>query len=388
MYENCTVSKRGVDRVRSGHLWIYRSDVRNTSNAASGSVVNVRDEKGRFVARALFSSSSEITLRVLTLKEEQIDQSWWLDRIRAAMVRRSDLEDKTSAYRMVYSEGDLLPSLIIDRYNDIFVLQTLSQGTELIKQELVNLLVAEFQPRAVIERNDVRVRELEGLEMIAGTLYGDPPSEILINQNGIQYYVSPLSGQKTGLFLDQRENYEAASRYSAGRVLDCFTFNGGFALHMASAAKEVIGVDVSGDAIAAAKRNSELNGFGNISFRENNVFDELREREAAGEKFDCVVLDPPAFAKNRSSVPAALRGYKEINLRALKLINPGGYLITFSCSYHISEDLLVELVAEAAGDAKRRVQLVEKRAQASDHPILLGVPETFYLKSLVLRVLD
>ena len=282
----------------------------------------------------------------------------------------------------------MLPSLIIDVYDDVFVLQTLSQGTEAVKALLVELLIEEFAPRAIIERNDVRVRELEGLEMRAGVLYGEAPAELLIEQHGVRYRVAPLGGQKTGSFLDQRENRLAARAVAHGRALDCFTFNGAFALHLAPVCESVIGLDVSGDAIAGARRNAELNDARNVEFREANVFDALREMEAAGERFDTIVLDPPAFAKNRASVRAAMRGYKEINLRALKLLNAGGVLITCTCSYHMSESTFLNLIADAATDAHRRVQLVEKRMQASDHPILFGMPETYYLKCVIARSID
>ncbi|HEV7375295.1 MAG TPA: class I SAM-dependent rRNA methyltransferase [Pyrinomonadaceae bacterium] len=386
MKQNVIITQRGAERARSGHLWIYRSDVRDTGRDAGGSVVSVRDERGRFIGQALYSDRSEISLRLLTLEDEQIDRQWWRSRLRAAARRRDGIKPEANAYRLIYSEGDLLPSLIVDVYDDVLVLQTLSQGTDALKELLVELLVEEFQPRAVIERNDVRVRELEGLEMRAGVLYGDAPDELEILQHGVRFLIHPLGGQKTGSFLDQRENRLAARRLAKGRALDCFTFNGAFALHLAPACESVVGLDISPDAVAAARRNAELNVARNVEFREANVFDALREMEAAGERFDVIVLDPPAFAKNRASVKAAVRGYKEINLRALKLLNPGGVLVTCTCSYHMSEQMFLEIIADAARDAHRRVQLVEKRMQASDHPILFGMPETYYLKCIIARV--
>jgi 23S rRNA (cytosine1962-C5)-methyltransferase len=287
----------------------------------------------------------------------------------------------------VNSEGDLLPSIIIDRYDDVLVLQTLSQGSERIKALLVELLVEQFAPRAVIERNDVRVRQHEGLELIAGTLYGEAPAEFAMLQAGIRFLVAPLTGQKTGSFLDQRENRIAARALAHGRALDCFTFNGAFALHLASVCDSVLGIDISADAIQAAHKNAELNNATNVQFREANVFDALRGMEVAGERFDTIVLDPPAFAKNRASVKAAARGYKEINLRAIKLLKPAGVIVTCTCSYHMSEVMFLEIIAEAANDAHRKLQLVEKRTQSSDHPILLGVPETYYLKCVIARVI-
>jgi 23S rRNA (cytosine1962-C5)-methyltransferase len=383
-----TVNKRGADRIRGGHLWIYRSDVVQVAEGAAGSVVFVRDHKGNFIGQAFFSDSSQIALRFLSLTEAPIDREWWRRRIFAAANRRAHIPADTNAYRLVYTEGDLLSSIIVDRYDDVLVLQTLSQGSDAIKQLLVELLVEQFNPRAIIERNDVRVRQHEGLELIAGTLYGDAPAEFEIIQEGIRFLVAPLSGQKTGSFLDQRENRIAARSVAHCRALDCFTFAGAFALNLAGVCDSVVGIDVSAEAIESARNNARLNNVANVEFREANVFDALREMETAGERFDTIVLDPPAFAKNRTSVNAAARGYKEINLRALKLLNPGGILVSCTCSYHMPEDLFLGIIADAGKDAHRQLQLVEKRTQASDHPILLGVPETYYLKCVIARVLD
>ncbi|MGH9960540.1 MAG: class I SAM-dependent rRNA methyltransferase [Pyrinomonadaceae bacterium] len=387
MYD-VTVTKRGADRVRGGHLWIYKSDVVETGDTAGGSVVVVRDPHGNFVGQALFSDASEISLRLLTQTNESIDKEWWRRRILAAAARREDIPPRANAYRLVYSEGDLLPSLIVDRYDDVLVLQTLSQGLETIKSLLVELLVEEFAPRAIVERNDVRVRAREGLEPLVGTLHGQVPEEIEIFQDGLRFVVSPLGGQKTGAFLDQRENRRAARTVAHGRGLDCFTFNGAFALHLANVCQSVIGIDVSEEAIKMASRNGQLNNLTNVEFREANVFDALRDMEAAGEKFDTIVLDPPAFARTRANIKPAARGYKEINLRALKLLEPGGVLITCTCSYHVSEEMFLGIIAEAANDAHRRLQIVAKRTQSSDHPILLSVPETYYLKCVIARVIE
>src|SRR3989442_324380 len=383
-----TVNKRGADRIRHGHLWIYRSDVLDAEDAKGGAVVMVRDQNRNFIGQAFFSDSSQIALRFLTQTDEPVDREWWRKRIRDAAARRAGIRPSTNAYRLVYSEGDLLPSLIIDLYKDVFVLQTLSQGAEAIKSLLVEPLTEEFAPRAIIERNDVRVRQHEGLEMTAGTLYGEAPAEFEILQEGIRFNVSPLSGQKTGSFLDQRENRIAARAVAHGRALDCFTFSGAFALHLAGVCDSVLGIDISVEAIMAASGNAALNHTTNVEFRVANVFDALREMEADGERFDTIVLDPPAFAKNRASVKPAARGYKEINLRAIKLLNPGGVLITCTCSYHMSEQMFLEIIAGAANDAHRRLQLVEKRTQASDHPILFGVPETYYLKCVIARAME
>ena len=411
------ISTRGAKRIRQGHLWVYRSDVREASADAGGAIVRAVDEAGNFVGQAFYSDRSEIALRFLTTHEVAIDREWWRARLRQCAERRASMSRETNAYRLVYSEGDLLPSLIVDVYDNVLVLQTLSQGTERLKSLFVELLVEQFNPRAVIERNDARVREFEGLECRTGTLYQrvtepgavatgsnqssrayDPVAtapgsetaldQIEINQHGVRFVVSPLGGQKTGAFLDQRENYLAARRVAHGRALDCFTFNGGFALHIAPSCENVLAVDISGDAISAAQRNAELNGLGNVEFLTANVFDALREMEFSGERFDTIIVDPPAFAKSRATVKSAVRGYKEINLRALKLLNPGGVLVTCSCSYHMSEGLFLDIIADAALDARRRVQIIEKRGQSTDHPVLLGVPETRYLKCVIARVIE
>lgn len=386
--ETISITNRGAKRIRNGHLWVYRSDLHDAADVAGGSIVRAVDEAGNFVGQAFHSDRSEIALRFLTTAEKAIDREWWRTRLRQCAARRVAIRSETNSYRLVYSEGDLLPSLIVDVYDSVFVLQTLSQGTEAIKSMLVELLIEEFSPRAILERNDVRVRELEGLELCSGVLYGDAPDEVRMVQDGVRFRVSPLRGQKTGAFLDQRENYRAARQIAHGRALDCFTFNGGFALHIAPACETVIGLDVSADAVAAAQANGELNSAGNVQFREANVFDELRRLENVGERFDSIVLDPPAFAKNRGSVAKAVRGYKEINLRALKLLNPGGVLVTCTCSFHISEHMFLEIVIDAARDSRRRLQIVEKRTQAGDHPILAGVPETHYLKCIVARMIE
>ena len=313
----------------------------------------------------------------------------------AADWRRRIVAD-ADAYRLVHAEGDYLPGLIVDRYGDCFVLQTLTRGMDALKPMWTELLVEEFQPRLIVERNDAKVRQLEGLPMVNSVLYSavgqaaslPVMSEFVITENGIKFQVDLLEGQKTGAFLDQRENRLAAMNYASGRGLDCFSFHGSFALHLASDCDSVTAVDISEPAIESAKRNAELNNITNIEFVAANVFDRLRDYDDAGERFDTIVLDPPAFAKNRGALEGALRGYKEINLRALRLLNPGGVLITCSCSYHVGEELFLEMLKEAARDAGRQIQVVEKRTQGRDHPILLTVPETYYLKCVVLRVME
>ncbi len=388
--DEAVISAKGLQRVRDGHLWIYRSDVVGRPNVESGSVVRVTDNRGRFVAWAHFGVETEITLRLLSKEEIKIDRSFWQARLQAAAEWRRRVVDDTNAYRLVHAEGDLLPGLIIDRYDDCFVVQTLTRGMDALKTMWVELLVEQFQPRLIIERNDAKVRQLEGLPMINSVLYskdGSAPADFAVAENGIKFWVDLVEGQKTGAFLDQRENRAAAMSYASGRGLDCFSFHGSFALHLASDCERVTAIDVSEAAIERARRNADLNGITNIEFIAGNVFDTLRDYDDAGERFDTIVLDPPAFAKNRGSVAAALRGYKEINLRALRILNPGGVLITCSCSYHVSEEMFLETLTEAARDAGRQVQIIEKRTQGRDHPILLTVPETYYLKCMVLRVI-
>ncbi len=303
---------------------------------------------------------------------------------------RKRIVEGSDSYRLVHSEGDGLPGLIIDRYGDCFSIQTLTRGMDLLKTQWVELLVDMFEPRLIVERNDARVRQLEGLPMINSVLYSrEPgsPTTLTINENGLNFHVDLIEGQKTGAFLDQRENRAAAARYATGAGLDCFSFHGSFALHMARGCERVTALDISGPAIEQARQNAELNGLTNIEFIDTNVFDQLREYDDSGARFDTIVLDPPAFAKNRGALQGALRGYKEINLRALRLLNPGGILITCSCSYHVNEDLFLQVLADAARDAGRTVQIVEKRTQSRDHPILLTVPETYYLKCIVLRII-
>jgi 23S rRNA (cytosine1962-C5)-methyltransferase len=382
------ISTRGAKRIRLGHLWVYRSDIRDTDEAEAGAIVRVVDDARNFVGQAFYSDRSQIALRFLTTRDEVIDREWWRDRLQACAERRAPIAKQTNAYRLVYSEGDLMSSLIVDVYDGHYVLQTLSQGTDRIQGQLVQLLIDEFHPQSIVELNDARVRQLEGLELRSRALQGDDPHEIEVAQYGVKFIVSPRASQKTGAFLDQRENYLAARKVAHGRALDCFTFTGGFALHIAESCDNVIGIDISSDAVAAAERNAKLNNSQNVTFRVANVFDALREMESAGERFDTIILDPPAFTKSRETVKSGARGYKEINLRALKRLNPGGVLVTCTCSYHMSEQMFLDIIAGAALDAHRRVQIVEKRGQSSDHPVLLGVPETHYLKCVIVRVVD
>jgi 23S rRNA (cytosine1962-C5)-methyltransferase len=381
------VTARGAERITGGHLWIYRSDVRRVQ-AAPGDVVRVSDERGRLLGRAFWSDGSQIALRFLTCQDEPVDRAFFAQRIRAAAEYRSQVVEDTDAWRVVYGEGDLLPSLILDRYGDILVIQTLTQGTEKRKAELVEILVEQFAPRGILERNEPKARLLERLPQSISVLYGEVPEQVDVLVNGVRLRLDLRRGQKTGAFLDQRENYRAAARYAAGDVLDCFSYQGGFALHAARQAQSVEAVDISGEALAAARVNAELNAAHNVTFREGNVFDILKEYDQAGRRFDTVILDPPAFAKSRGALEAASRGYKEINLRSLRLLRPGGTLVTCSCSYHLAESRFGEILWEAAVDVARRIRVVERRGQSRDHPVLLTVPETLYLKCFIMKELE
>jgi 23S rRNA (cytosine1962-C5)-methyltransferase len=381
------ISPRGVERLRAGHLWIYRSDLRS-AHAEPGAVVRLVDERGNFAGRAFYSDKSQISIRLLTREDVPIDRAFLAARIRRAAAYRELVVEDSDACRLVYSEADLLPSIIIDRYGDYFVLQTLSQASDRLKGTLVDILVEMFKPLGIVERNDPKVRMLEGLEQRVSVLHGDIPGEILAKENGVTFVCDLAKGQKTGSFLDQRENHLAARRYASGDVLDCFTYQGGFALTVAGHCDHVEGIDMAASAVEAARRNQQLNSISNATFREGNTFDLLKEYDEAGRRFQMVILDPPAFAKNRDAIPAARRGYKEINLRALKLLKPGGYLVTCSCSYHVTEPLFLQLLAEAATDARKNIAVIERRTQAQDHPILLTMPETHYLKCLIVKVLE
>ncbi|HXX20966.1 MAG TPA: class I SAM-dependent rRNA methyltransferase [Candidatus Acidoferrum sp.] len=382
-----TISPRGVERLRSGHLWVYRSDV-SAAEAEPGAVVRLADDRGRFQGRAFYSDKSQISIRLLTRADVPIDKNFFMDRLKQAAAYRKLVVENSDACRLVYSEGDLLPSLIVDRYSDVLVVQTLSQSTERLKSTFVEILAEMFSPKGILERNDPKVRLLEGLDQRVGVLHGEIPAEILAKQNGVTFAHDLAKGQKTGSFLDQRENHWATRRYASGDVLDCFCYEGGFALTLADKCERVEGIDMAPAAIHAAQRNRELNSISNVRFREGNTFDLLKEYDEAGRQFQMVILDPPAFAKNRDSLPAARRGYKEINLRALKLLRPGGFLVTCSCSYHISEALFLQILAEAANDAGKKLAVVERRTQAQDHPILLTMPETHYLKCIIVRTLE
>ncbi len=378
------VTRKGEARIRRGHPWVFRSDLMKVEGVSPGSVVRVRGRNEETLGFAFYSSRSEIRLRMIE-RGETLSDSFLRDRLQRALGWRETVAPGARACRLVHGEGDGLPSLVVDRYGDYLVVQTLSQATERRKDEIVGALVELLAPKGVLERNDPKVRQLEGLEQRVGLLFGEVPDEVEVRENGVGFLVDLWKGQKTGLFLDQRENHLAARAYARGRVLDAFTYDGGFALHAASVADEVVAVDVSGEALARVGANAALNGLRNVSVRDANVFDLLRALDDQGERFDTVILDPPAFAKSKDAVEKARRGYKEINLRALRLLRPGGSLVTCSCSYHVREEDFEVILADAAADAGAAVVVVEKRRQGRDHPILLGVPETYYLKCFILK---
>jgi len=380
------VSSEGAHRLRGGHLWVYEGDV-VAAPAAPAPIVRVKDASHNFIGFAFYSPNSQIRLRLLSRDIQPPTEELIRDRVRRSIERRHDRRQPEGACRLVFGEADLLPSVIVDRYRDHLVLQTLSSAADALTGLLVDILRELENPAGILERNDVKARRLEGLQERSGVLWGNVPEQVMISEGGVGFWVDLFHGQKTGFFLDQSDNRIAARSYASGRCLDCFTNTGAFALHFAQRCQSVVGVDSSKDALAQARRNADLNGLTNIEFQEGNVFDYLRERESAGEKFHTICLDPPAFAKNRGTLPAARGGYKEINLRAMKLLEAEGILVTSSCSYHLSEGDFFELLHQAAQDAHCQVQVLERRAQSADHPVLLGMPETHYLKCFILRVL-
>ncbi len=355
--------------------------------AGRGEAVVAIDPTGTALGTAHYSDSSQISLRMLSERVETIDRAFYQRRIAAAEAHRKRVIADTDAYRLVHGEGDGLPGLVIDRYGDYFTLQTLDQGMDRDKAEIVSCLEELFTPKGLAERNDVAVRKREALPLQTGVMAGEVPETVAVRMNGLNLHADLLHGQKTGIFLDQRENYISAARYARGQGLDCFTSTGGFALHLAKQCESVEAVDSSEAALGVARMNCEANGIGNIELREADVFELLAGYASAHRRFDIVVLDPPAFAKSRQNLDAALRGYGEINRRALELLGTDGILVTCSCSHHVSEASLLEIVAKASLDSRRKLRVLERRMQSQDHPVLLTVPETLYLKCLILEVI-
>jgi 23S rRNA (cytosine1962-C5)-methyltransferase len=381
------VNRKAANRIASGHPWIFASDILDRGGAQAGEPVSVVGPNGAALGTAHYSESSQIALRLLSERVETPGRAFYLGRISAAEAHRKRVVADSEAYRLVHGEADQLPGLVIDRYGEYFTLQTLDQGMDRAKADIVSAIQELFAPRGIAERNDVAVRKREALPLQSGVLAGDIPEIIALKMNGLILHADLLHGQKTGIFLDQRENYLATARYARGRALDCFTSTGGFALHLAARSESVEAVDSGEAALRVARRNAEANAISNINFREADVFDVLSAHASARRRFDLVVLDPPAFAKSRQSLEAATRGYSEINRRALQLLEPGGILVTCSCSHHLSEAALLEIVAQASLDAGKKLRVLERRMQAQDHPVLLTVPETLYLKCLILEVI-
>ena len=376
-------------RVWSRHPWIFRSDIDHLEDSPQpGDIVDVFSSRNRFLAKAFYNPNSQIALRVMSYTNETIDRDFIFRRVHEAVEYRRSFADLKSC-RLIFAESDRLPALIVDSFGDVLVLQCLALGMERFKQDVIDALVEEMHPRGIWERNDVPVRKLEGLEMTTGLLYGEVPGMVEIAENGVHFYVDVKEGQKTGFFLDQKENRAAIAPFVKGRkVLDCFTHTGSFALHAGYyGASEVTGVDISGYACEFASRNAVLNHLEErVRFVEANAFDLLAEKSRSGDKYDVIILDPPAFTKSKSTLENAMRGYKEINLRAMKMIVPGGFLITCSCSQHVLPQMFRNMVLDAANDARIQLRQIEFRTQGKDHPILPAASETEYLKCGIYQV--
>jgi len=385
---SATVSAKGARRWDAGHPWIYRSDLVTVPHTDAG-VVRVMDQRGKPIGVALWSPRSEISLRLLDSDPDaSIDGAWWHRALARAIARRSPLANDTNACRLVHGEGDLIPSLIVDRYDRWIVVQLMSAGLERFRSEIVHALTELVGPDGILARNDVPLRRKEGLDTNVELLHGSVPDEVEVNEHGVRYLAAPWRGQKTGAFLDQRENRVLAGRVARGRALDCFSYHGSFALHLARRADHVIALDASAHALTRAEENFRRNALANGEFVEANAFEYLKARERERARFETIVLDPPAFAKTRAALPGALRGYKEINLRAMRILSPGGMLLTASCSYHLTKSLFLEMLEQAAADSGRRLVLRELRGQPLDHPEVLTIPETGYLKGALLEALD
>ena len=350
-------------------------------------MVSVLNQQSRFLGIAHFSDASQITLRLLSRKLETVDRTFWLDRFQRALSYRQRVVSNSNAYRLIYAEADGLPGLIVDRYGDYLVIQTLTQGMDRAKDEIIAALKKLLSPKGIVERNDSTVRTKENLPLQSGIVDGEIPTPVILQMNGLRLEANLLEGQKTGVFLDQRENYLAAAHWARGQALDCFTSTGGFALHMAANADAVEAIDSSERALQTATRNRDANGITNIRFREADVLNSLAGYQANGRRFDTIVIDPPAFAKSKTHLEAAERAYQDLNRRALGLLNPGGILISCSCSQHMSEARLFEVIAQASLETGRTLRVLERRAQSLDHPVLLTVPETLYLKCLILEII-
>ena len=388
MNDIARVTNKGTRRWAAGHPWIYRSDVTDRPDCPAGAVA-VEDNRGRRLGWALWSPKSEISLRMIDKDPDaKIDASWWRKKIGKALARRDEMPATVNAFRLIHGEGDGLPSLICDRYDRWLVVQLMSAGLEAFRDDIVAALVELTKTEGILARNDVPLRSKEGLDRNTELLHGEVPREVTVEEYGVRFIAAPWTGQKTGAFLDQRENRRRIGELARGRALDCFSYHGSFALHLAKRADEVLAIDSSSQALARAAENAKLNGFTNIEYVEADAFDHLRELSRGGAKFDTIVLDPPAFAKSRSHVEGALRGYKDINLLGMKLLAPGGILYTASCSFHLTKPLFLEMLQSAAKESGRVVSFREFLGQAVDHPEILSIPETGYLKGAVLEAMD
>jgi 23S rRNA (cytosine1962-C5)-methyltransferase len=381
------ISRRGSERLKSGHVWVYRSDVVSDEGVPPGAMVTVRGDRGKLMGTALYSTSSQIAVRMISRDAVPDLCALLRQRIAEAIAYREPIVRETDAYRLIFSEGDFLPGLIVDRYNDLLSLQIVTQAMDVgvVRQTILDELEQQLDPAGIAERVDARVRELEKLPPRESGLIRGEKSSTIVTMNGVKFHYDAFEGQKTGAFLDQRENYAAAAQYARGEALDVFCYHGGFALHLARNCTSVSGVDSSRSALEVADKNAVLNGR-EIEWVEANAFDLLRDYSASTRQYDTIVLDPPAFAKSKKTLDTALRGYKELNLRAMKMLRPGGTLITCSCSHHVSPADFLEVVAYAARDVHRNIRVLEYRTQSKDHPILLQVPETAYLKCLIMSI--
>lgn len=376
------VSRRAAERLLAGHVWVYASDVTDNGGASPGSAVSVLDPRGRRLGTGLYSSASQIAVRLISREAVDFDAAFLAERIRRAASYRERVVGNAAAYRLVYSEADQLPGLIADRYGEYLVVQLLTQAMDAAAPLILAALREVCAPQGIVLRNDAPVRAKESLPLEV-SVEGDVPDRAEFDMNGLRWIADLRHGQKTGLFLDQRENYLAAARCARGRALDCFTSTGGFAIHLAQRCEHVDAIDASEPALERAAANAALNGVPNVAFRKANVFDALAAYVSQGARFDTIVLDPPAFAKSKATVDKALAGYKEINVKALRLLGEGGVLVTCSCSHHVSEADFLEMLAAASLDAGRTLRIRERRIQAADHPVLLTVPETLYLKCVI-----
>ena len=381
------LSPRGASRWMAGHPWIFQSDVTPPATLAGGEVVRVCDPRGRCLGQAFYSRASKISLRRLSRDEQPVDEAFFRQRIQTAVQLRRAMLPGENSWRAIHGDGDELPGLVVDRYGDYLSVQFLIPAIEQRREMFTRLLVETFACRGIVNRSDVAVRGLEGLPAEKGVIHGTVPDTVLMREGQIELAVNLLEGQKTGAFLDQRENHIVAGRYARGRALDCFSYVGGFALQMARRADQVTAIDSSEPACAQIRANVGRNKLGNVEVLCADVFEFLRAAVDAGERYDTIVLDPPAFARNKAARDAGLRGYKEINLRAMQLLTPGGYLISSSCSHHVDEAHFESMLQAAAADAHRDVQIIERRGAGRDHPVLLALRETRYLKCYVLRVL-